>query len=125
MKKSIIIAIIIFLSAKNYVFAQNYDMNVPLEGESIANNALQMMVLKDIYPIITRLNPLCTEHRISNTQIIHYPYDVEKKDNKYVKGYWKELWTVEYCGNKIQIPVTFNIHKKKTDYIIEKDLILK
>ena len=104
----------------NISYANVYDMSVPLEGDSIANNTLQFRVLKNIYPIASELNPLCTDFKVTNTQLLHYPYDVVKKNNKYVKGYWKELWTVSYCGQKIQVPITFKINKKSVSYNIEK-----
>lgn len=123
-KKLYLSSVVLILTALS-ASAGGYDMSVPVEGDSIANDALQFMVLKDIYPITAKLNPVCLDHKVVNTQVIHYPYDVKKKNNKYIKGYWKELWTVEYCGQKQQIPVTFNIRKNSTDYVIEKNLVLQ
>lgn len=96
-----------------------YDMSTPLEGQSIASDSLQIKVLKDLYPIAAKKNSLCTNFKISDTQLLHPPYDVVKKKGEYVKGYWKELWTVDYCGEKIQIPVSFKINKKNTYYSID------
>ncbi len=98
-------------------------MNFPLEGNSIANNTLQYYVVKDIYKLTSKLNPMCSNHEITNTQVVHYPYDVKKKNNKYVKGYWKELWTVNSCGKKVQIPVSFYINNKSTTYILEDSFL--
>ena len=116
-----ILLISLFLTKAN---ANSYDMSLPLEGNSIANDSLQFLVLKELYPITSKLNPLCINHKVTNTQIIHYPYDVKKKNNKYVKGYWKELWTVNYCGQKVQVPVTFQINNNSTDFEIDDNLIL-
>ncbi len=121
---------ILFLSLTIYLFALTveakvYDMSVPLEGKSIANDALQSKVLFDVYKITAELNPVCFDQKVTDTQIIHLPYDVKKKNNKYVAGYWKELWTVQYCSQKVQLPITFTIHKNKTTYFIDKSLILQ
>ena len=123
MIKNILIVFIIMLSGC-LSYAQGYDMSVPIEGNSIANDTLQSKVLKDIYSITSKLNPVCLNHKVIDTQVLHYPYNVVKKDNKYIKGYWKELWTVDYCGEKVQIPVTFTINKKKTYYTVDEGMIL-
>lgn len=118
-KFKILIFVLSLLFTVNSAYAV-YDMTVPLEGNSIANDTLQSQVLKDIYPLSAKMNPVCLDHRVVNTQLIHYPYDVVKKNNKYVKGYWKELWTIEYCGKRLQVPITFKINKKTITYTIEK-----
>ena len=97
-----------------------YDFNLPLSGNSIANDTLQYYVLKTIYRDAIKEYPACTDFKIKDTQIVHYPYDVVKKKDKYIKGYWKEIWTVNACNNAFQVPLTFIIHKNKTDFIIEK-----
>lgn len=125
MKIKLLILVFTFFIAHGAAFAKGYNMSFPLPGDSIANDSLQFKVLKDIYPLMTEKNSFCFDHKVSNTQILHYPYDVVKKDNKYIKGYWKELWTIDSCGEKTQIPVTFYIHKKNTSYIIEKGLIAR
>ena len=98
----------------------HYDMNTPVEGASIANNELQFQVIKTLYKAVAPTATTCTDYSIYNTQLLHYPYDVKKdKRGNYVKGYWKELWTVDTCGTKRQFPVTFTIKKKKTNYQID------
>ena len=95
-------------------------MATPLKGQSIASDELQRKVLKDVYDIAFMQNSLCTNFRVSDTQLLHLPYDVVKKKNKYIKGYWKELWTVDVCGAKIQVPVNFTINREKVYYSVEK-----
>ncbi|MCD7879834.1 MAG: hypothetical protein LUG16_07880 [Candidatus Gastranaerophilales bacterium] len=99
-------------------------MKIPVEGDSIANDSLQFYTRKEMYSFLTELYPSCTEFSVKDTQVIHYPYDVKKKNNKYIKGYWKELWSIDSCGKVTQIPVTFHIGKKETQFYIEKNLIL-
>lgn len=119
MLKSLFAFLFIFSIVLNVSAAEVYDMSTPLDGQSIASDSLQKKVLKDIYPIAAKQNSLCTSFKISDTQLLHLPYDTEKKDGKYVKGYWRELWTVDYCGENMQIPVTFVIKNKKTYFEID------
>ncbi len=118
MKKIILIFTLLIsfpLSSFSY-----YDMNTPVEGQSIANNELQFSVIKALYKSVAPKVVTCSDLSVSNTQLIHYPYDVKKdKRGNYVKGYWKELWTVDACGQKQQFPVSFYIKKKKTTFQID------
>ncbi len=103
----------------------HYNMNTPVEGASIANDILQFNVMKRIYENLSVKNPSCYAYSIKNTQVLHYPYDVKKKNNKYVKGYWQELWTVDVCGSYMQIPVLFYINGDKTDFKIDESFLQK
>ncbi len=116
--KKFILGLIIFLSLNVVALAYNhgYNMNVPLEGTSIATDAMQFDIVNDIYKKLSKKYPLCYEYSIDDTQIVHFPYDVKKKKDRYVAGYWKELWTANACDTKVQIPITFYITKKKTIY---------
>ena len=120
MKRIFYLILLLFFCQASFAF----DMSLPVEGQSIANDSLQYEVLNKIYPITAKLDPLCSDHRVSNTQVIHYPYNVKKKKGKYVDGYWKELWTVNYCSKNVQIPVTFQIKKNKMLFNIEEKMIL-
>jgi len=115
----LIIVIFILVITTGISFARGYDFNLPLPGESIANDKLQFNVVKELYEITSKKYPACLNYNISNTQIIHYPHDVVKKKGKYVSGYWRELWSVKACDSVYQVPVTFTIHKKKTTYHID------
>lgn len=94
-------------------------MSTPVEGNSIANDTLQYEVVKKIYENLSVKIPTCSDFNIKTTQVLHYPYDVKKKNNKYISGYWKELWTVDTCKKYTQIPVTFYIHRKNTTFVID------
>ncbi len=119
LKRLFTIFIMLFVSA-DISNAVEYDFNLPLSGDSIANDTLQYNVLKQIYSDSIKEYPACTDFKIKNTQIVHYPYDVVKKKDKYIKGYWKEIWTLNACNSTFQVPLTFIIHKNNTDFIIEK-----
>lgn len=100
-----------------------FDVTLPVHGDTIANNTLQYQIVNDLFAISTKTHSACTLHKISNTQIVHFPYDVVIKKNKMVKGYWKEMWTVDSCGNKKQFPVNFTIKKNKVIYNIDKSFL--
>ncbi len=100
--------------------ARGFDFNFPLPGNSIANDALQYNVLKKVYLMSEKDYPLCSDYKVTDTQLIHGPYDVVKKNDKYIKGYWKEIWTFDACSQKFQIPLTFYIKKSGTIFAIEK-----
>lgn len=102
----------------------HFDISTPVEGSSIASDDLQVKVMEDLYEIVSVKMPTCTDYTIKNTQIIHLPYDVKKKNNKYIKGYWKELWGVDACGYVVQMPITFYIKRKKTLYSIDKTFFI-
>ncbi len=118
MMKKVIIILLIILTAQS-AFAKGYDMSVPLEGDSIASDDLQTQVLKELYSIISKKNAYCFDYSIKNTQLLQYPYDVKKKNGKYIKGYWKELWSVNMCEKNIQVPVNFEIKGKNTVFNFE------
>lgn len=118
MKKLICILTVIFISTLQC--NAHYDMTTPVEGASLANDELQFLVIKSLYKTLGPRTPTCSDFSIYNTQLLHYPYDVKKdKHGKYIKGYWKELWTVNACGEKSQFPVTFTIKKKNTTFLID------
>lgn len=118
MKK--ILCLVTFLSlTAGVVFARGYDMNFPLAGESIANDNLQHEVTTKIYQIATKKYPMCSNYNITNTQLVHYPYDVKKKNGKYITGYWKEIWSVKACDDTFQVPLTFYLNKKGARYHID------
>ena len=121
MKQFLFIILIFFIGQVSFA---HFDMSTPVEGESIASDDLQFEVIEDLYKLVYPLSPSCTDYCIKHTQIIHMPFDVKKKKGKYVQGYWKELWSVNYCENTIQIPITFIIKGKKTKYIIDKSFLI-
>ena len=69
MLKKIILLLLIQITfipfAKSY-----YDMSTPVEGESIANDALQFNVIEKIYTTLSPYNPTCSDFKIKNTQIL-------------------------------------------------------
>ena len=96
--------------------ARIYDLSVPLEGNSIVSDQLQFQMATELISDMTKVMPSCTEICIEDTQIVHYPYDTKTKNGRYLKGYWKEIWTINACNTKVQMPITFRIKKNKIKY---------
>ena len=118
MKKNIAVLILLLLISP-LIASAHYDMSTPVEGNSIADDLLQFSVTKKIYETLSPKVPTCYDFSIKNTQVLHFPYDVKKKKGKIVKGYWKELWSVDCCGSYKQVPVTFYIHQNNTEFKID------
>ena len=104
------------------IASRQYDLSVPLEGNSIANDPLQFNTAQEIYRRLYALYPACLHYSVSDTQIVHYPYDVKMKNDKYYNGYWKELWNINACGVTVQVPVSFYIKKGVTTFHIDDTL---
>ncbi len=120
MLKKLIILILIFNFSLNSALSDTgYDINVPIEGESIADDTLQSAIIKDIFSELSKENPFCFKYVITNSQIIQYPYNLKKKNDKYIQGEWKELWSVSVCGKITQIPISFYIGKNSTQYVFD------
>ena len=119
MLKKVFILFISLIITAGITYARGFDFNFPLHGDSIASDDLQFKILKKIYKNAASNYPACFDIKISDTQIVHYPYDVIKKDGKFVSGYWKEIWTVKACDEFYQVPITFYIRKKGTYFDID------
>ncbi len=98
----------------------NYDVSIPVAGDTISNEELQFQVIRKVFHVASLKNPVCTDFSIKDTQILQYPKNVKKsKKGKYIKGYWKEIWTVNACENFVQIPVDFYINRKGTQFELD------
>lgn len=125
MKKLLFVIFFVWCISQGFTFAIHYHFKLPLEGNSVANNQLQFNATNKIYSLVSKKYPTCNDFSITDTQILHYPYNSKTKDGKYTDGYWKELWTCNVCENKIQIPITFYIKKSKTTFVLENEKDLK
>ena len=121
MKKIISLITLIIISVLP-TQARIYDLSVPLEGNSIVSDKLQFEMATELISDMTKVMPSCTEVKIEDTQIVHYPYDTKTKNGRYVKGYWKELWTINACNTKVQMPITFYIKKNKIKYVYQNKI---
>lgn len=117
--KNLFLIVFCLIVTASISYARGFDLNFPLNGNSIASDKLQFKIVKKIYRNAAQNYPACTNFSIKDTQIVHYPYDVVKKDGKFVSGYWKEIWTVNACEEYYQVPLTFYIKKNGTDFLID------
>lgn len=123
MKK--IIVLLLLLVIQTPAISKGYDMTVPVTGDCIADDKLQFLVTDDIYKKLSKKFPDCFDYSITDTQIIKYPYDTRQKNGRYIKGYWDELWTVNACGAKVQIPVSFELTTKDAVFYVNPELFSK
>lgn len=123
MKISLLLFIIFISGMKGYSFGYDYDL--PVKGESLANNTLQSYIVKDLYKVMIKKYPSCYDFKVEDTQVLRYPYDMkkDKKSGRYIEGFWQEFWTFNACERKIQIPLSFKITKKNTEYFYDKGLL--
>lgn len=122
MKKLLVVFCIFFMSQCSFAY---FDMSTPVEGNSIVTNDMQFEIVNDLYKILSNKTPSCTDYSIKNTQVLHFPYDVKKKNGKYISGYWEELWSVNSCDTVYQVPIKFYIKKNKTIYHIDKKFLVE
>lgn len=100
----------------------SYDFTLPLKGNSIASDDVQYKVSSELFSSASVMYPTCTSFKVANTKVIYYPKNVKRKNGKIIKADWSELWTLQSCDIKVQVPVTFYINKTKTNYIFEYPL---
>ena len=91
------------------VYAYNYDTNLPLPGNSIADTKLQENSLFTVYMFAHRFAaPSCRDFSIIDTKI-----SSEKVDNK-----WQEIWSVKACSKTAEIPINFELKEKGATYAV-------
>ena len=92
------------------VYAYNYDTNLPLAGNSIADETLQKNTLFTAYSFAHRVaKPDCKEFSIIDTNV-----STPKENNK-----WEEIWTIKACSKTADVPITFTIKDSGTTYAID------
>lgn len=124
MKKiSLLLSIIIF-TIITFTYAQsepNYNIKIPLKGESIASQRLQYDTLPGVISVASVYNKNCKSYSIPYTKLDFGIKEGVVKNNKYVEGYWQETWTVNRCSMKVDIPVMFVLDGKGGAYYIVHD----
>lgn len=103
-----IISLVLCLSATT-AFAWQYDSKLPVAGKTITTQDMQMKSLFTIYSFgIRAASPTCQTFSISDTKVI------KEKTN----GTWEEVWTIDACENKIDVPVTFSESANTFNYTV-------
>ena len=108
MKKGLILALL--LAGVSAVFAYSYDTNLPLPGNSLADENLQKKTLFTAYSFAHRVAaPDCKEFAIVDTNV-----SSPKEDNK-----WEEVWTIKACSKTADVPITFISKESGSSYAID------
>ena len=108
--KKILISLISLVSLSTVAFAYNYDTNLPLPGNSIADTKLQENTLFTAYMFAHRVaTPDCKDFAIVDTNV-----SKEKVDNK-----WQEIWTIKACSKSALVPINFELKDDGGSYAID------
>jgi len=91
-------------------WAYNYDITIPLKGNSLAEEEVQEDSLFTVYSFALRVaDPTCQNYAITNTQV----------SKQKVNGTWEEIWTIKACKKEIDVPIRFTEKDKKTSYFLD------
>ena len=118
MKKYIllILSIIIFTGIS---FAAEYNMHVPLPGNTVANAKLQYDTLMPAYMAVRTKVKSCDKMSVVNTKVTKEPYDLKyNKNGLAVAGKWEEIWYVKACQRQFEVPIKFVLDPTGASYII-------
>lgn len=118
MKKIFITTILLNFIFINYCFAQDYNVNLPLLGESIANRQLQYDTLRAVYMAVGTKTTGCGNMKITDTKVTKPPYNLKYRGEKAVEGFWEELWTVNACSEIYNVPVKFMLDETGASYMV-------
>ena len=110
---------VLFMLSVSHVFAEkSFNINVPLPGKSIANPKLQYDSLMGVYAAVGAIDQNCDNFSVIDTAVIVSPQNLVSKNDNYVAGDWKELWTVNYCGKNAQVPIKFILDEQGATYLL-------
>ena len=110
MIKKVLCSIIALAGIATTAFAYNYDTNLPLKGNSIADIKLQENTLFTAYMFAHRIaKPDCQDFAIVDTNVSQ-----EKVDNK-----WQEVWTIKACSKTAKVPINFQLTENGAVYAVE------
>lgn len=98
--------------------APKMDKTLPLKGNSMANIKLQSDTLVPVYSIAGVRVKNCDYLSIADTKVTKQPYNLKSQDGKYIEGQWEELWVVNACGKKVNVPITFILDSVGTTFSI-------
>lgn len=91
-------------------YAYNYDTNLPLKGESLANQKLQEDTLFTAYMFAHRIaKPDCQNFAIVDTKV-----SVPVDNNK-----WQEVWTIKACTKTAKVPINFQLTETGAIYAVD------
>ena len=125
MVKKLLIAIIgITFAIVNYAFAKSYNTNVPLPGESVANQKLQYDTLMSVYMAVGTQVANCENMKVVNTKVTKQPYNLKYRGQQVVGGLWEELWSVNACSKIYDVPIKFILDETGASYVISPQNVM-
>ncbi len=104
MKKIVLALLTIFLCCPFAIAGNTF----PLPGGSIANTKLQSDTLSTSYAAAATKVTNCSKFSVVNTKVLKQP----------TNGSWDEEWTVNACGKKVYVPITFILTPTGATYMI-------
>lgn len=85
----------------------------PLPGNTIADVVLQKDTFYMIYSYTKAMNKSCKNISVNNTQVTIQPTIERTSTGKIASAYWKELWSVNYCGQNKDFPIDFKYEPQR------------
>lgn len=116
-----IILICFLTTGISAAFADNIDTTLPLPGGTLGNVKLQADTLVPVYASASQLVKNCKDLSISNTKVTKQPYNLKTQNGSYTAGRWEELWTVDACGEKVDVPIEFILDPTGATYVITQN----
>lgn len=122
MKKYIlsILSIILFTGV---CFASEYNNQVPLPGNTVANTKLQYDTLMPVYMAVATKIKSCDRMSVVNTKVTREPYDLRYQYGQTIGGKWEEVWYVNACQQQFEVPIKFILDPTGASYIISPENI--
>lgn len=117
MKKYFILGIILF-SGLTCSAAVYLGTRIPVVGQTISDKKVQGSIVSYVYAKVSRENRRCRDLQLIDTKVTEQPTNVKfSKYGKQVSGNWKEEWTVDACGQKMVVPIDFELSRLAQDIL--------
>ena len=100
------------------VFAQDYNISLPLPGTSAANTKLQYDTLQPVYMAVGTKASNCDHMKVIDTKVTKQPYNLKYRGQQVVGGLWEELWSVNACSKIYDVPIKFILDDTGASYVI-------
>ena len=92
--------------------------NVPLPGESMADQKLQYDTLSNVYIVAGAKVQNCGNMSVIDTKVTKSLSGVKYNGSKPIAGNWEEVWTVNACSQKLDIPISFSLDETGASFSV-------
>lgn len=114
MRKTLIASFVVLMLSFVTVKAAEFDVSIPVKGNSAASQELQRDSLFTVYSFALRIaDKDCQKYAITDSKVIN-----AKKGNS-----WNELWTINACSKTAYVPIKFTEKAGKSTYAIDPMLV--